>query len=248
MAWTFINDTANGAGTNRQSMTINKPTDTADGDLMVAFITRSNPEAITNTPAGWDLRGYQSNDNDYTRWVYTKIAASEGANYTWDWSLYVQTAGWIGTYRGGFCTTEGYLVDQVGNLLYNTNDTAVRVPSLTVTANNSPLVWVGSCQTGKTWTDPTVPGTYDERHTGLYGAAGSLSGWSGDLVVNAGATGVMDATLNTATSNSKGAFGLVFFPEGYTPTPSNLKRARYLIPTERTKPIIPVTRIKPLEQ
>jgi hypothetical protein len=69
--------------------TVNKPTGTVDGDLLVAIFSQGNntPVAVT-APAGWalnntftdivDIAGFKVRNS-----VYTKTASSEGASWTW---------------------------------------------------------------------------------------------------------------------------------------------------------------------
>ena len=56
----------------------NKPTNTADNDIMFAFICVASGTAPNSVPSGWSLVG---NTGDY--FLYRKLASSEGASYTW---------------------------------------------------------------------------------------------------------------------------------------------------------------------
>jgi hypothetical protein len=86
---------------------INKPTNTADGDLMVAGIYTSNTSGDNSitTLSGWDLRfAQQFPDSKRNLNVYTRTAASEGSSYTWTFATstpsrlmmasYYSTNGW----------------------------------------------------------------------------------------------------------------------------------------------------------
>lgn len=97
MTISFINAASTVAVAAVTNVTINKPTNTADGDLMVAFLFCGTDG--TAVPAGW--ASYSSNLISGVNWskVYTKIASSEGANYTWSFAL-TTAGGTITTWRG----------------------------------------------------------------------------------------------------------------------------------------------------
>lgn len=74
------NSAVGGAGT----ITVTKPTGTADADIMVAVSSCDNvgTYAGLTAPAGWTLRGgLDSGASKSPVKVWTKTAASEGANY-----------------------------------------------------------------------------------------------------------------------------------------------------------------------
>jgi len=73
----------NTAGTNSNSIVVTKPSQTADGDTMIA-VTMGPINTVT-PPAGWTLYG-STTDTDHQSNVYVKTAASEGANYTFGFS------------------------------------------------------------------------------------------------------------------------------------------------------------------
>jgi hypothetical protein len=75
--------TMNTAGTSSNSITVTKPSQTADGDLMIA-VTTGAVNTIT-PPAGWTLVATVT-ATDHQSAVYKKIASSEGASYVWGFS------------------------------------------------------------------------------------------------------------------------------------------------------------------
>lgn len=66
------------------TLVINKPASTVDGDLLVAVLSSSAARTVT-TLSGWTLitNGTNTQCNTYS---YYKIASSEGASYTWTFS------------------------------------------------------------------------------------------------------------------------------------------------------------------
>lgn len=79
---------ANTNATDATSVTVTKPTGTADGDLMIAIISGYDAVSMTGVPSGWSVLGLSpttSGTNLENRFYY-KVASGEGANYTWTWS------------------------------------------------------------------------------------------------------------------------------------------------------------------
>lgn len=95
VAISFINK-ADATGTST-SVSPSKPTNTADGDLMLAFFTVGSN--VTSAPSGWTLHSAYLHDNVNWSYVYWKIAASEGASYTWNHGSATAVISLI-TYRG----------------------------------------------------------------------------------------------------------------------------------------------------
>lgn len=197
------------------SMSINKPTGTVDNDIMFALIKIPAQEALTAT--GWTLLGSPGYDNDTnsstrTYFLY-KIAASEGASYTFSWTTTGRNGGSVYTVRGGFNTATP--IDVVSNTSYETSDTTARAAGMTVAAANSVVIVAVSTHTStsETSTAPTVPSTFTEdvdvydglsrNHRAFY-----RLDWTGS-----GATGNMDVTLS-ATNASKHAFAVALAPSG----------------------------------
>jgi hypothetical protein len=68
--------------------TCNKPTGVVNNDCMVAFVAVFDASSIT-APSGWTLVAtYSKTSPNMHVFVYTKIAASEGASYTWTTGVY----------------------------------------------------------------------------------------------------------------------------------------------------------------
>lgn len=83
---TIVGSSYNG-GTGATSFSVNKPTGTADGDILIAFYgSNAQTSGAVNydnmtAPAGWTL--LSGSDNDYPDMkIWWKIAASEGSSYS----------------------------------------------------------------------------------------------------------------------------------------------------------------------
>lgn len=72
----------NVAGTNQTVIVVTKPSQVAEGDVMLAVTTQ--PSTSTTPPSGWTLLGSFLEGSDHESNLYKKIAgASEPADYTW---------------------------------------------------------------------------------------------------------------------------------------------------------------------
>lgn len=212
MAFAFVAVTNHAGSASTATITITKPSGTADNDIMVAWIKHNANEAESTVPTGWTNRGelWNAGSSSFFR-IYTKVASSEGADYTWTWATAARTGGSIVTYRDGFNTSDP--IDVVSNTAYVTSNTILRAAGVTVASTGSPIIFVGGTHssTSQTFTPPTNPGTFAEdvdfHDTGSRGARTFASLVWG----SSGATGDMDATIS-ATTVSKHAFAIVLKP------------------------------------
>ena len=89
----------NTSGVNEASLVITKPSQTADGDVMVAVISAPSTATIT-PPAGWvELETLTTTNGQHTG-LFKKIAASEGASYTFTLSSSGSCSGSIASFMG----------------------------------------------------------------------------------------------------------------------------------------------------
>lgn len=87
----------NASGVSATSVTVTKPTGTADGDLLIA-ITHSPASSSITAPAGWTRLGTFDDPSQIRSAIYKKFASSEGASYAWTFG----TAGAIGVSIAAF--------------------------------------------------------------------------------------------------------------------------------------------------
>lgn len=76
------------------TITVNKPTGTQDGDVMIAFLTRADGTGTWTGPAGWTEVADSSGVS-----IYHKTASSEGASYIFTPSQNRRVTGAILTFR-----------------------------------------------------------------------------------------------------------------------------------------------------
>lgn len=95
MAISFVAE-AHGTANYTTSISVNKPTGTVDGDVMIAFCGGS-----PSTPSGWTLLGSADSGTNSLRTVkvFRKVASSEGSSYTFSISSSIACAS-IVSYRG----------------------------------------------------------------------------------------------------------------------------------------------------
>jgi hypothetical protein len=165
------------------TLTINKPTGTVDGDVMVAFM--QDVPAATTAPAGWTLVGTANGAYLYQR-LYYKVAASEGASYAWSWSGDGYAAGGIVRYSGVDTTT----VEDVAESTNTGASAAPRGLSITTATDGAMVILcVGWNNNGYTHTAPTGMTEVWES---------TRVAFSDVIQATAGATGNKDATLSTS--------------------------------------------------
>ena len=114
------------------SITVNKPTGTVEGDLMIFHLNIDTESQTINTLSGWTQIFFEATGITMTSAAYYKIAgASEPSDYTFDGWVNDRVRGTITTYRG---------VDQstpIGNYSVDTSGTtSVSATSITATENS----------------------------------------------------------------------------------------------------------------
>lgn len=194
MALTFVN--AATANNTVNSLACSKPTNTAEGDLMIAAVT-SEAQYSNNVPSGWTEIG--KNSSSFA--VYYKIAgSSEPASYTWGFAATRITKISIASYRASFNTSD--LIEQTSNTAYTTNNTTLRAADMSVTNSNCYLFFVGQSYSSKTitFTKPANPTTdwaldYQNANNNLYAHCFCSMEWS-----SSGSTGTMDGAISSGTT------------------------------------------------
>lgn len=230
MSFDLVGNAANGGSTN--SVTVDKPTGTQEGDIMFALATRGDNKAEPNsTPSGWTRLAYKQGVWDYYGLYYKVAGASEPSDYTWGWSSSSKVTVVVAAYRGGFDGADP--IDTYSSTAYTSGDNICRAASVTVSSDDSPLLWVaGACVS----TSFSLPNGFTEDADSTFKAqAGAI----GHKVVDAGATGNLDGTFGTV-STYKHAFAVALNPL----LPTN-KRSQFLLldrdyPVEvREYPVLP---------
>lgn len=205
---------ASGAVASGSTIIVGKPAGTVDGHVMYACITKSSaiPEGLTN-PAGWTevfttTVSWDSGSGAQSTIVrvLTKVASSEGADYTW-------TGGANTTTGGGIILTyddadPADLIDAVDILGDNNSNMTEVCPSITTTKDVTRLVCVSFSH------EPSGTRTVESGMTQRFnGAAGG-----GHFVVadefrpTAGATGTRTHDSTANNRNMGWSFAIPLIP------------------------------------
>lgn len=102
MAFAYRSSTSAGNASGG-ALSINKPTGTASGDLLVAVLyLESDTNTFSSVPAGWQLAGSQANTGLFKIWVYYLWAGgSEPASYSWTPTTNAWRTWTMAAYSGG---------------------------------------------------------------------------------------------------------------------------------------------------
>lgn len=212
--------------TSGTTIDIDKPTGTAENDIMFAVVKRLTANTWSTVPSGWTLLASDADSGSTTSVdLYYRVAgASEGASYQWIQSGASRCGGSIYAFRSDFNTSNP--IDVYSNTSYETSDTNVRGATMTTSAANEALIFFSTVQASgsTTFTQATVPTTFSEHQD--TGSANSRFWRSAASVVwsSSGATGTMDATAS-ATTTSKHAFVVALNPASAAPA-TNFFRLR----------------------
>ena len=145
---------AAGTSAGSLSLTIDKPSGTVAGDVMIASIALRPNTATVTAPAGWKLvrRIDNGNPNANSLAVYYKVAGgSEPANYAWTFSTPTSAPGGIQTFTG---------VDTTSPINAENGQAAPKAlshttPSVTTTVANTMIVTSHAFASAAAWAPPS---------------------------------------------------------------------------------------------
>lgn len=180
---TFIaNSAVAESGASKTSLTINKPTGTANNDLMVSFIYTNGLAGGITPPAGWTevLDSSMSTESANVQICY-KTASSEGSSYNFTTGTATDITGFIITYRNG-------AYDTVGSTL----PTTTTASSITVGNDYSKVLYFAADDNN----DLVDNGTIGIQR--ILFPQGNNSVACYEFLFNAGATGAITAVQDTA--------------------------------------------------
>ena len=143
------------SSTSTDAPTCDKPTGTAQNDLMTAVLVIEAGDDVTSAPSGWTQvykRPYDFASGQLSEYFYYRVAgASEGASYAWGLSGAREAILIISAFRG---TTS------IGNhaVTTNTGSSASAVsPAITIQKARNWAIAVASNKYGTTWTPSADP-------------------------------------------------------------------------------------------
>ena len=198
------------------NVTVTKPTDTADGDILFQFWAAQGapPGAIDSVPDGWSLIATRLVSSAYRFYLYWKIAYLEGASWTWSFTGSTKVRGVCSCYYGDAYLGGVAPIDVYSDTQYITADTNLRAASMNVAAANSPLLFYGAVyhtSEETITTDPTNPAAWTQDDTGWSTTSDYVWYVASQVWAGSGATGNMDAIIDVADAH-KHAFAVALKP------------------------------------
>jgi hypothetical protein len=189
------------------SVTLTKPSNTADGDVLVAALYWRNSAGTPAPPSGWAQIG-PLNTTFETFGLYAKAIPSAAAETATDYAFPVtgtgsqRVAGIMFRVLGGNLTT---IQDAFGSLAPYTGTASVVLPEVTAATSYTLLVAYGINNAGATTSTFTAPGGMTTIGTVTADNGSTSTIWVGTQVLSAaGATGTRTPTISPAASNSGG--------------------------------------------
>lgn len=142
------------------SLTLDKPANVVDGDLLMAIVSLRNTEVVDTDPWGtdnyWFLGSSGIGSATIATYIYWWRASSEPADYTWTFNASTKTAGAIIAFRNIVAT--GDPIDDWDWVQYDgTQGTTYTLPEISTSAAPTMLVLFGSIRDDGDWTSPGDP-------------------------------------------------------------------------------------------
>ena len=164
----YVRATSEVRVTGGTAISVNKPSGTVNGDIMVMFFATNGTGTIT-PPSGWTNRASLTNGNRKYH-VYTRTAASEGSNYSFSFTTTTFTSAII------YSVANATAYDSIQTATATAAST-IDVPTITPTGNGS--LWIGGFYTAATtspypdlhadFTNPNFSTSFsNERHCSGY--------------------------------------------------------------------------------
>jgi hypothetical protein len=197
--------TASGGTVN--NLTVNKPTNTADGDTLIIWAAFRNAGAIISPPAGWTIIGTQNTTNEAFAAYYKTIptaSAESATSYNFTVTGGSSRAVMICFRVPGLNFAS--MIDAVGSFASYTGSTSVVLPGITAAANTLLFGGVINNTTVTTLSVYSAPSgmTMIGQQGVDNGAASHTAAIFAQVISASGATGSKTATISPAAANVGG--------------------------------------------
>ncbi len=193
MAAPAFRSSASTGGASGNGITVTKPTGVVDNDILVAFLYIESDDAIT-PPSGWTqkvLAEQNGGGEAHRLYCYWKRAASDGANYSWNWASSAWNSGGIRAYSG--CPVAGDPFDVTTSGVAGSASVTSPAVSLTTTVTDCKLIFSVASFSSSTWT--STPASFINS---LLPSGGDQRSLDKDQT-SAGSTGSLTATCDTSS-------------------------------------------------
>lgn len=196
-ATSYINTAGNGSSST-SSIACNKPTNTAENDIMIAVVGYFQ-DSVT-PPSGWTfLKKVNIDSTTYVSYYYKVAGASEPSSYTWGFSSSSKARVQISTYRGGFDTSDPIYIANGGNPILSP-------------ASDFNIIFTGGCYdtSGASWYDFGVSGWTWNFTAG----DGSSDFYMGSSITNTTGNSVLSSPAYFSYGDYPSYFQIVLKPSG----------------------------------
>jgi hypothetical protein len=201
-----VTTASSGAGS---TITLTKPANIADGDLLVAALYWRNASGSPTAPAGWTLMGVPNTTYE-TFGLWSKpipTAAGEPADYAWSTTTGTQRI--AGVMFRALGVNLSAVQDSYGSLAAYTGTASVVLPAVTTIAADTLLVGYAINNGVVTGSPSAFTGPGSMTTLGSVSADNGTSAtsaiWVGSQVLSAaGATGTRTVTMSPSAANSGG--------------------------------------------
>lgn len=188
-------------------MVITTPSGTADGDLLIAQFQTNNQAPTVTAPAGWTTK--DSDTTNANSYLFYKIAASEGASYTFS----ISNAGGNQAVSGGIIAlrnaSQSSPFDQQSKNVDTTSDTTANGTAVTPTISPESLLLAFVCSKSSAATtsayavannNPTWTEAWDQTATNTTSGNIALAYASYNFITTTGAFTASMTASNVSTT------------------------------------------------
>lgn len=183
----YANNSGNPVFAATNSVLVNVPASTANNDLLIAEIWQEAAGAAAPTCAGWTQR-FSIAGGSTALYLFTRIASSEPANYTFTSSNATAISGWIHRVTGA--VTAGNPFNAIGSGDTASGTTSITASAITTTVANTLLM----CFVGK-FDGSLAVSSYQSGWTGVSFTGNSTMVCSYIAQAAAGSTGTATTTF-----------------------------------------------------
>ena len=212
----FIAFTSNGNGVGTASLTINKPSNTVENNLMVAVINIVSTNQTVTAPSGWSEINNKT-ASDHRSYVFYKVVGNnEASSYAFNFSGNVSSRGVILTYANGDIFSP---IGAQDGITGTTGGGALYTPSVTSTKNNSTILRIGTYEDS----DDTISfdnGETSRANVNYIGATGDSIRIFDKVQASAGVTGTSTDTGDSAPPSPYTGFTLAINPNASNSDPA----------------------------
>jgi hypothetical protein len=209
--------TENGSSSSASSLSINKPSNSNENNLLLAAIYITNTNATITPPTGWSEISNKT-ATDHRSYLFYKVADNnESSSYTFNFSASTTSRGLIMNYANGDIFSPIHVADGITGTA--TGGSPLYTPSITTTKNNCMILRIGTYEDS----DDVISfnnGTTARASVRYVGATGdSIKVFEKELAT-AGATGTSTDDGDSSGSSPYSAYTVAISPNASNSDPA----------------------------